>query len=174
MNLTKEEIHENYLKAKNTPSDINEHIETLLKYANDGCEHITEFGVRGVVSTWAFLESNAKKVIAIDILNVAVPEVAKLTFICADDLQIEIEPTDMLLIDTAHNYKQCIAELNLHAKNVRKYIFFHDTGDIFGENGDDGGLGLNYAIKEFLENNKEWSEFYRVNYNNGLTGIQRK
>jgi hypothetical protein len=34
-----------------TPSDINEHIPTILKYGQE-CEHITEMGVRWVVSTW--------------------------------------------------------------------------------------------------------------------------
>ncbi len=171
MNLTKEQIHEKYLIAANTPSDINQHLPTLLKYANL-CEHITEMGVRGVVSTWAFLESSASKVIAIDILNVAVPEVRKLTFICADDLQIEIEPTDMLFVDTRHCYVQCIQELNLHAKNVRKFIAFHDT-NIFGEHGDDGGKGLNYAINEFMKNNSQWSLEFVATNNNGLTIIKR-
>lgn len=171
MNLTKEQIHENYLKAKNTPSDINEHIETLKKYA-DECESVVEFGVRGCVSLYAFLESNAKKITAVDILDVWIPPVEKLTFICADDLKIEIEPTDMLFVDTAHNYKQCIHELNLHAKNVSKYIGFHDTF-IFGEHGDDGGKGLNYAINEFMKNNKEWVLDYVTQVNNGLTIIKR-
>ena len=41
----------------NTPSDINEHMPTLYQFACT-CSHITEMGVREVVSTWAFL--NAK------------------------------------------------------------------------------------------------------------------
>ena len=43
----------------NTPSDINEHISTLIKYGSE-CEHITEMGVRWVVSTWAFLGAAPK------------------------------------------------------------------------------------------------------------------
>ena len=30
---------------KSTPSDINEHLPTLLRYAQE-CDHITEMGVR--------------------------------------------------------------------------------------------------------------------------------
>ena len=34
-----------------TPSDINEHLPTIIKYGQE-CDHITEMGVRGIVSTW--------------------------------------------------------------------------------------------------------------------------
>ena len=42
--------------AKYTKSDINEHLAVMHKYA-DECNHITEFGVRTGVSTWAWLAS---------------------------------------------------------------------------------------------------------------------
>jgi hypothetical protein len=164
-------IEEKYRQHCHTPSDINKHLVTLRKYA-DECDHVTEIGVRGCVSLYAFLSSNASKVVAIDIHNVDTPDVEKLKFICADDLTIEIEPTDLLFIDTAHNANQLRQELKLHAGNVRKYIFFHDTF-YFGRNGDDGGEGLLYAIEEFLHNNPEWKQFYHTDVNNGLTGLKR-
>ena len=170
--MNQQEIEQRYQELCATPSDINEHLPILRHYA-DRCDHITEMGVRGVVSTYAFLSSRAKKVVAIDILNVWVPEIDKLTFICADDLQIEIEPTDFLFIDTRHCYEQCIQELNLHAKNVNKYIGLHDT-NIFGRNGDDGGKGLMDAIEEFIGKNTEWIIVYSVENNNGLTILARK
>ena len=40
-------------------SDINEHIPVLTEYANS-CEHVTEFGTRTGVSTWAWLASKGK------------------------------------------------------------------------------------------------------------------
>ncbi|MGD9307318.1 MAG: glycosyltransferase family 4 protein, partial [Desulfobacterales bacterium] len=40
-----------YSQKCETPSDINQHLPILRKYAAQ-CSHITEFGVRGVVSTW--------------------------------------------------------------------------------------------------------------------------
>lgn len=171
-NMTTQEIENKYQEFCNTPSDINEHLPTLREYY-DKCDHVTEFGVRGCVSLFAALASKAKKVVAYDIGNVWTPAIKKLTFICADDLQIEIEPTDALMVDTRHCYEQLIQELNLHAKNVRKWILCHDT-NIFGEHGDDGGKGLNYALKEFLELNKEWREIYRTEKNNGLTIIEKK
>ena len=39
-------------RCANERSDINEHIPTLLKYAEE-CDHITEMGVRKGVSLWA-------------------------------------------------------------------------------------------------------------------------
>jgi len=49
-------IHETYVECCNEEkSDINEHLPTLKKYAED-CEHITECGVRGCKSSYAFAE----------------------------------------------------------------------------------------------------------------------
>ena len=44
---------------KRKPSDINEHLETLSKYASS-CSSIFETGVRGVVSSWALLHGISK------------------------------------------------------------------------------------------------------------------
>lgn len=154
------------------PSDINEHLATLKEYA-DRCEHVTEFGVRGCVSLHAFLASKAKKVVAYDIANVAVPECDKLTFINADVLAVEIEPTDFLFIDTLHTFAQLQQELNLHAEKVRRYIAMHDT-TMFGENGEDGGPGLKAAISKFvIADEPWWQECYRSTANNGLTILAR-
>ena len=165
-------IEEKYEELKNTPSDINEHLPVLRQYA-DKCEHVTEMGVRGCVSLHAFLASNAAKVVAIDILNVAVPECEKLEFHCASTLEIEIEETDFLFIDTLHTYAQLKKELELHAPKVRKFIGFHDTF-MFGKNGEDGGEGLLKAIEEFLAENTQWEIAYNVKFNNGLTILEKK
>jgi hypothetical protein len=150
-----------------TPSDINQHLDTLKMYA-DKCDSYTEIGVRGCISLSAALVSKCPKVTAIDIMNVAVPESDKLIFICADSLKIEIEETDMLFIDSLHQKNQLEKELELHAGKVKKYLGFHDTFTFY-ESGDDGGLGLKYAIEPFLEKNENWKMVYKVEYNNGLT-----
>ncbi len=166
------EIENKYHELCNTPSDIFKHLPKLREYA-DKCIHVTEMGVRGCVSLYAFLSSKASKVVAIDILDVWTPESDRLQFICADDLKIEIEKTDFLFIDTLHNANHLRQELAIHAKNVSKYIGFHDT-DIFGINGDDGGQGLMFAINEFLEANKNWQIVYKTDINNGLLIIEKK
>jgi hypothetical protein len=48
-----------YNELCNIPSDINEHLPTLYKYACE-CDSILELGVRGCVSSWAFLMGKPK------------------------------------------------------------------------------------------------------------------
>ena len=49
-----------------TPSDINEHIPAMVKYGQE-CNHITEMGVRWIVSTWVWLGCAPKKLISYDV-----------------------------------------------------------------------------------------------------------
>ena len=103
-----------YNQRCQNPSDINEHLPTLKKYAEE-CEHITEMGVRWVVSTFAFMMGNPKTLISYDYndapgINVAY-ELAGMhnidfKFERADTRNLTIEETDFLFIDTAHNYNQ--------------------------------------------------------------------
>jgi len=179
------------------PSDINEHIPTLIKYASE-CEHITEMGVRDIHSTWAFLGSAPKKMISYDLFNPAkwganiehVYEVAKLynldyTFIEIDVLKVDIEPTDLLFLDTWHSYNQLKKELELHSNKARKYIIMHDTTSyefrdepLTSAHSDamqsSDGKGLWAAIEEFLKDNNEWNLHERFTNNNGLTILKRK
>jgi len=179
-----------------TPSDINEHLPTLLKYAKE-CEHITEMGVRWVSSTWPLLLSNPKKMISYDIVkNHKIDEVIDLsneyninyTFIESDVLKIEIERTDLLFIDTLHTYNQLIKELNLHSKNTSKYIILHDTttfGDVDERiynhasplviNESTIKEGLWTAVVDFLktEEGKKWEVLGRYTNNNGLTILKK-
>jgi len=179
-----------------TPSDINEHIPALIEYASE-CEHITEMGVRGITSTWAFLGAAPKKLISYDIeypskwggdINL-VYEVAKqyglnYEFRKENVLKIEIEETDLLFLDTWHAYCQLKAELELHHSKARKYIIMHDTTSyefrdepLTSENAWEGdppsGKGLWAAITEFLESNHEWILDKRYTNNNGLTILKR-
>lgn len=177
-----------YETACNTNSDINQHLPILYEAAKE-CEHITEMGVRSGASTRAFLYAEPKKYIAYD-LNID-DEVNKLFEYCIsigknyqyiqeNVLNIEIEETDMLFIDTYHCYEQLSQELKLHSDKVKKYIAFHDTYTYarVGENLDymkfSGTKGILYAIEEFLEDNKNWKIVHDVDYNNGLIIIERQ
>lgn len=181
----------------NTPSDINEHLLTLTKYGKE-CDHITEMGVRWIVSTWAFLKATPKKLISYDIqppskwgadinqiyfaandLNV------DYSFKLANVLEEDIEQTDLLFIDTWHSYKQLKAELNRFNNKVNKYIIMHDTSnyEFKDEEGyEDLGFysdiesekGLWPAIEEFLKENNNWEIHKRYYNNNGLTILKRK
>jgi hypothetical protein len=178
-------LEQYYNERCEIPSDINEHMPTLKKYA-DECDHITEMGVRWIVSTFAFLMGKPKKLISIDIdpletfdnneeaLKIIASEYnTDFQFILGDTTKIEIEETDLLFLDTWHVYQQVKSELELHAGKVRKYIIFHDT-TTFAYDGMDNQPGIWPAIQEFLDANDEWFILERYTNNNGLTIIKRK
>jgi len=182
------DLKKEYEDAFNESSDINQHLPILLE-ASQECDHVTEMGVRGGDSTRAFLYADPKKYIAYD-LNID-PDVKELFDYCksigkdfdyiqADVLEIEIEETDLLFIDTYHCYEQLVQELKLHAGKVKKYIAFHDTHTYgrVGENLDfqnfAGTKGIMYAIEEFLDENENWKIVHDVDYNNGLIIIEKK
>ena len=187
-------IENTYNELVNKSSDINEHLPTLRRYAEE-CEHITEMGVRWVVSTYAFLVAKPKTLVSIDIQlpstwNADITPIEQgakdlgcdFSFHLSNVLDIEIDQTDLLFIDTWHAYKQLKAELALHHSKVNKYIIFHDTTTYefsdeggyteFGFEGD--GQGLWPAIEEFLEEHPEWTIKERFTNNNGLTILHKK
>jgi hypothetical protein len=192
-----DKIREYYEYYKNTPSDINEHLPTLLKYAEE-CEHITEMGVRTCNSSWALLYSNPQKMISYDkgqnesintFINIANESSMNFEFRLNDVLTIEIENTDLLFIDTWHTYNQLSLELELHSKNVNKYIILHDTvtyGLIDEQLYDNLSVvvrsipktkeGLMNAVNDFLmsENGFMWTIFEEYKNNNGLLVLKRK
>ena len=130
------------------PSDINEHLPTLFKYALE-CNHITETGVRTAVSSYAFgaallFKGPTNKLIQVDIHShpnivtfnqECLKEGVNSIFYEESDLTCPIEPTELLFIDTWHIYGQLRRELARWHTHVSKYIILHDTAidGIFGE-----------------------------------------
>jgi hypothetical protein len=133
------------------PSDINEHLPTLSKYASE-CESVLELGVRGCISSWALVNgllknNKIKKNILLNDLSKC--EIDELLYCCADyntnvnikyqwcnDLTLELkENVDLTFIDTWHVYGQLKRELNKFSKVTNKYIIMHDTtvDEIYGE-----------------------------------------
>ena len=128
------------LTYRRRPSDINEHLATLRHYASR-VSSIAEMGVRGVVSTWAFLlgltESDApsKTMLGVDLMPcdygpaIALGERAgvQLEFRQGDSASIDLPPRDLLFVDTWHVYAHLQRELNAHHASTRRYIILHDT-----------------------------------------------
>ena len=103
-------LKERYLDSLQKYSDIQEYLTTLLKFGKK-VNHITEFGVCTGISTCAFLNAKPKRMIAYDIYKqTEVDELIKLSKKENIDFQykldnilfVEIEPTDLLFIDTIH------------------------------------------------------------------------
>ena len=174
-------LHDLYVRALSTPSDISEHLPALRRLAEE-CSHVTEFGTRTGVSTTAFLQTKAT-IVAFDIVKR--PEVAVLEqaarkervnfrFVLANVLDVAIEPTDLLFIDTLHVYQQCRSELEQHGHKARKYIAFHDTVT-FGETGElPNSVGLVPAIEAYFGARPEWVRAEHWTNNNGLTVYKRQ
>lgn len=178
-------LQEEYELACRCESDINEHLPTLRRYAEQ-CLHITEFGTRYGNSTIAFMSACPRKLISYDVTPndrieylQMVAKDANINFEFRNENveQIEIEETDLLFIDTNHHDIQCSNELKLHSHKAKRYIIFHDTIS-FWEDGQGywkgEGHGLKYAIEPFLENNKDiWKIAERFENNNGLLVLER-
>lgn len=127
-------------KNKNTVSDINEHLDTLVKYTSL-CASVCEMCVRGAVSTSAFLYAlslNPKDRFLLSIDLQSCPEInkfiplahaasIKFDFIQSDSVKLDIPDVDLLFIDTWHCYGHLKRELGKHQSKVKKYIILHDT-----------------------------------------------
>ena len=170
------------MACQDARSDINEHLPTLLKYGKL-VDRITEFGVRGGCSTLAWWHSAPESLRCYDLvmcevhdfLMLHIPNSDKLDykFFQANVLEVAIEETDLLFIDTYHTYGQLTKELELHGNKSWKYLIFHDTVT-FGERGEDyKHPGIIAAINEFLWKNQHWSIKEVFTNNNGLIVLQR-
>lgn len=186
------------------PSDIFELVPVLRRYAIQ-CDSVTEIGVRNMVSTWGLLHGLAendtphRKYVGIDIgraedyiFNKAV-QLSKdngieFQFIQENDMNIDIEPTDLLFIDTLHIYAQLTYELEKFCSKAKRYIIMHDTSQTFeyrdceSYQGDYSEYpsfisrtkrGLWPAVVDFLDRHPEWVLQERLDFCNGMTVLRR-
>lgn len=168
-----ESLEAAYEEAARVTSDINEHVPTLRDLAA-GCDHVTEFGVRTGVSTTGLLAGQPKVLISYDVNDSpqarALMTVAGKThfeFRRASSLEVEIDETDMVFIDTLHVADHLYQELKLHAPKARKWVVMHDTVT-FGEHGEHGMAGLMPAVRRYLLENPKWTVHRHYRNNNGL------
>jgi hypothetical protein len=179
-----------YLNKCSTALDINEHLPTLRRYTEE-CDVVIEMGVRSIVSTWAFLLGQPKKLISVDIVHpktyinhdpsgcnldlvyeIAEEREIEFEFIESDTLKMDPIECDFLFIDTLHDYDQLKEELRIHSSFVKKYIGLHDT-ETFAIKGETTGKeGIWRAVEEFLSEG-EWRIEERFTNNNGLTILSR-
>lgn len=183
--------------------------QSLLSEFAQKCSHVTEMGIGpfhlGLNSTWCLMhglsnsdyDNSEKKYIAIDLddANTNIIHAGEVLgnvdidfkFIVSNSVEIEIEKTDLLFIDTDHRYQHLMKELKLHSPNVSKYIVIHDTSGKY-EQWEDwpyddesrGELrnspekyGLWPCVVDFLKENNEWELLIRGEEANGMTVLQR-
>lgn len=163
--------------------DINDHLETLREYGS-GVESITEFGVRAGGSTIAWVAARPRKLRIFDIVVDNRFQTARYEnwcqelgidyeYIIGDTRRIEIDPTELLFIDTKHNYHQLKEELSRHGEKVSKFIIFHDTEKFKLISQNKKSPGLMQAIEEFLAQDKSWRMENHFENCNGLTIIAK-
>ena len=129
-----------------TTSDINEHLPTLYKYALN-CDSIIELGVRGCVSSWAFLKglqdnknknkkegkslflNDIEECNIVDLLNVSKDLNISAEYEWINDINLDLKDRrfDLTFIDTWHIYGQLKRELTKFSPITNKYIILHDT-----------------------------------------------
>jgi len=170
-----------FAEAVARPSDIRGHLNYLYRLAST-VEHITEFGTRSGQSTAAFLYAKPQRLRCYDLDRagtIATFEAAAreggvdFMFQQADVLKIDIEPSDLLFIDTWHTGEQVAEELRLHGGRARRYLVFHDT-ETYGHRGEtEADSGMWPPIAAFVRQNPQWRLLHHFQHDNGLTVLMR-
>jgi hypothetical protein len=202
--LSKPTLESLYKESCETPSDIYEHMPLLLNLAKE-CSSVTEIGLRNMTSTWGLLKGLAENpnhfcsYLGIDIVS---PKKGKIKlakklskknrisfqFLEENDMNLDINNTDLLFIDSLHTYCHLTYELEKFSPKVRKYIALHDTSFPWGNindyeykgnyseypsNIDRNKKGLWPAVEDFLERHPEWVLQKRYLNCHGFTILKR-
>lgn len=183
--MTLEEI---YQAVYSQPSDINEHLPTLRKYAEQS-SRVLELGTRYGTSTTALLAGQPDTLISLDISPcrnaslISVRGKTELHFIQADSRRWNPHgwnPTtrqwcpsqfvtacsyDLLFIDTNHTFEQVSAELDKYAPLTMHWIILHDTVSF---------PPVLEAVQAYLAQHRQWSVIEDHPNNNGLIVLERR
>ena len=132
------DLEAEYERLAAEPSDINQHLPTFVDLVDElNATHVIELGTRTGVSTVAWLwalTGTQGRLTSIDIDEQ--PDIDRhdhWTFIQGDDLDPDIvaqlEPADIVFIDTSHHYDQTLRELNVYRWLVKPggVIVLHDS-----------------------------------------------
>lgn len=200
-----QQLQKMYEKHTTEWSDIYEHLPTLRDLAKE-CPMVAEIGVRSMNSTWGVLlglsenPSPFRSYLGIDLnlppveifhkaKNLAVRNHIAFDFRVANDMDIDIEPVDLLFIDSLHTYAHLTYELEKFSPKTKRYIALHDTDAPWG-NVDDHEYhgdfseypphidrtkrGLWPAVSDFLDSHPEWKLHRRYRNNHGFTILVRQ
>lgn len=205
-NPTLDQLYSYFAKLGPQHCDIGEHMPVLYSLAKESTS-VTEIGLGGVVSTWALLKGLADNGVphcvykGIDIAQppidnmqmaqkLAEEQGIQFIFQRGDDLHLDIEPVDLLFIDSMHTYCHLTYELETFSPKVRKWIAMHDTSEPWGYR-DDAEYRGNYseypatdtyprkktglwpAVEDFLSRHPEWVLQERRTNCHGFTILRR-
>lgn len=129
-------LAELYAERCQTPSDIVRHLPRMVDLVRAlDAKHVIELGTRSGVSTIAWLHAlneTGGRLTSVDLdPKPALGDWPHWSFIQGDDLAVadDLEPADIVFIDTSHHYAQTVAELERyrHLVNPGGVICLHDT-----------------------------------------------
>jgi len=131
-------LAEQYAEVAATPSDIYLHLPKMVDLVRTlNAQHVIELGTRTGVSTIAWLhalEATGGRLTSVDIdERPAIGDHDRWTFIqgddCSDAVLDQLEPADIVFIDTSHLYAHTVRELAAYLPLVRSggLICLHDT-----------------------------------------------
>jgi len=176
-------LDELYAKVCNNVSDVFMHCPTIREFASR-CQHVTELGLNSLGVSVAVMAGQPLIFIAYGKDKKVVDEIVKelpdnvgrthLKIREGNSLKVQIEETEMLILDTYHTYSQLKKELLKHAGSVTKYIIIVNSY-AFALRGEDGSSpGVMDAVVEFVAKNDRWEIIYNERKNNGLLILQRE
>jgi hypothetical protein len=162
--------------------DLSAHMEDLYALARE-CNTVTEFGTRSGNSLAAFMAARPDRITCYDLdfsklqkylFNAAAKELGvELRLIEQDTNLVDIEITDLLLLDSRHTKEQVANELK-NAERVQKFIALHDTLR-YGGKGENGASGILEALDAFLNGpGQDWEIKDIDTRQNGLTVLKRR
>lgn len=172
------QLRQDFLSLSITPikwlGDSPDRFDTYLRLAQQ-VSTITEFGVYTGLSTCAWLSGQPRRLRSYDITDqylTVLPELehaaraqdTDFQFAIGNSLDIDIEPVDLLFIDTVHKRDHTRAEIQKHHERVRKYMVFHDTAD---------WPGVFQAVVGFIMENRGWHIAEHCQRRSGLTVLER-
>jgi hypothetical protein len=200
-----------YTHFLNNQTNVHEHYAVIRALARE-CESVTELGADDFFSAWPLLkgmsdngDAKRREYVAVDrkpcsetfdkIKQMALQDAIRMQYIQGSSLNVKIQDTDLLLIDTFHAYPQLKKELERHHKRARKYIvllntetdgehselvrlyYYYDIDKMMDElacSEADICVGLKPAIAEFLVAHHEWGVHAEYKNNNGMIVLKRK
>jgi hypothetical protein len=178
-----ETLDDLYKEACNKVSDCFKHCPLVCEIASK-CQHITGLGLNSQPLIISMLASQPTTLIGYDDIadkvdyfrNLLDPISGKTSVKLREghSLNIQIEPTDLLVMDTYHSSPQLRKELEKHAGNVKRYLIFMSTY-AYAVRGEDGSFpGIADVIVDFVRENPVWEIIHQVNTNNGITILERE
>ena len=202
--LASRELGRLYNRSRSESSPIYQHVSRLKELAKE-CQSVVEIGLYDMTSSWGILRglseshSPSPSYLGIDIRIPEEQRIEKAVQICEslgiqfkfvndNDLDIEIEPADMIFIDSLHTYCHLTYELEKFSPMAKKYIAMHDTSEPWGIDDDHdyrgdyseyppeidrSKRGLWPAVTDFLAKHPEWSLLERRLNCHGFTVLKR-